>query len=223
MVSYSTAPLPLTGTPKSVSFLKIFFCGYMTHQQDILHFLKAFIRNPAAIGAIVPSAPELARAMVADISLGPGDAVLELGPGTGAFTAYIREMMPCADDYLGIELETRFIKLLESRFPDMHFIGASAEKATILHQESGLGPVKVIISSLPFASLVASVRNGIIENLEQLMMPGCVFRTFQYVHSYPMPSAIRFRRSMDARFGNCHRSAAVLPNVPPAYVLTWKR
>jgi phospholipid N-methyltransferase len=195
----------------------------MTQQQDVLHFLKAFIRNPAGIGAIVPSAPELARAMMDGIELGPGETVLELGPGTGAFTTHIREIIPCADDYLGIELETRFVELLELRFPDLQFIGASAAEATSIHQESGLGPVKVIISSLPFASLMGSVRDAIIDNLEQLMNPGCLFRTFQYVHSYPMPSAIRFRRRMEARFGDCHRSRAVLPNLPPAYVLTWQR
>ncbi len=188
-----------------------------------LEFLKAFIRNPGSVGAIVPSAPELARAMVSGLDVGPGESVLELGPGTGAFTAQIRNMLPDKRCYLGIEREAGFVELLEEKFPDLQFVAASAEDASFLHETSGLGPVSVIISSLPFATLLASVRDNIINSLEELMAPGCVFRTFQYVHAYPLPSAIRFRRDMEAHFGQCHRSQAILPNVPPAYVLTWEK
>ena len=193
----------------------------MNQENEALYFIKAFLRSPTKVGAIVPSAPGLARAMMYDLNLDPGDTVIELGPGTGAFTAYIREIIPDATDYLGIEREARFVDLLENRFPDMDFKQASAEEANSLHRESGLGPVKVIISSLPFASLVASVREEIIENVEQLMSPGTIFRTFQYIHAYPLPSAVRFRKMMDSKFGSGHRSGAILPNVPPAYVLTW--
>lgn len=184
-------------------------------------FLRAFIKNPGSVGAILPSAPELARAMVKDLVIGYGESVLELGPGTGAFTVQIRNILPEASGYLGIEREEGFVELLEHKFPDMNFIAASAEDASSLHAAAGLGPVRVIISSLPFASIVASVRLNIIDSIEHVMSPGCVFRTFQYVHAFPLPSAIRFRREMESRFGPCVRSAAILPNVPPAYVLTW--
>ncbi len=194
-----------------------------SRQRHSLEFLKAFIRNPGSVGAIVPSAPELARAMVRGLNVSAGESVLELGPGTGAFTAEIRNMLPDKHSYLGIEREAGFVELLKEKFPELQFVIASAEDASLLHATSGLGPVRVIISSLPFATLLASVRDNIIGSLEQLMAPGCVFRTFQYVHAYPLPSAIRFRRDMEARFGPCHRSQAILPNVPPAYVLTWEK
>lgn len=186
-----------------------------------LRFFKAFVKNPASVGAILPSAPELARAMIRDVHLGPEESLVELGPGTGAFTVQIREMMPDVSTYLGIEREAGFVELLEARFPDMCFIAASAEEAAELHQRMGLGPVKAIISSLPFATVPDSVRTGILDSVELLMAPGCMFRTFQYVHAYPLPSARRFRRDMEQRFGPCERSTAILPNLPPAYVLTW--
>ena len=187
-----------------------------------MYFLRAFLRSPGKVGAIVPSAPGLARAMTRDLHLNAGDTVIELGPGTGAFTSYIRDILPDKSAYLGIERERRFVELLEKRFPDLRFIQASAEEACFLHGASGLGPVKVIISSLPFATLVAPVRESIIQNIIRLMGPETIFRTFQYIHAYPLPSAVRFRRSMDRCFGPGRRSAPILPNVPPAYVLTWK-
>ncbi len=192
-----------------------------TDSRHALKFLRAFIKNPGSIGAIVPSAPELARAMVSNLQVGRGESVIELGPGTGSFTVEIRNILTESANYLGIEREAGFVQLLERKFPDMRFVAASAEDAWMIHAREGLGPVKAIVSSLPFATIVTSVRMNIIDNVERLMNPGCVFRTFQYVHAYPLPSAIRFRREMEARFGPCHRSAAVLPNVPPAYVLTW--
>ncbi len=193
----------------------------MALNSDTLHFVKAFLRNPVSVGSIVPSAAELAEAMMDGVNLKPGDVVLELGPGTGAFTRYIHRMLPAGASYLGIECEGRFVSLLRTRFPEFAFVQGLAEDAPRHVQEAGLGPVKLIISSLPFASLASSVRGAIITGIDLMMTPGCVFRTFQYVHAYPLPTAVRFRRSMEERFGAYQRSPAVLPNVPPAFVLTW--
>ena len=195
----------------------------MNANRATLYFLKAFLRNPTKVGAIVPSAPGLARAMISDLTLNHGETVIELGPGTGAFTAYIRDILPSSHHYIGIEREGQFVDLLEARFPDMCFVNAGAEETSTLYQAAERGEVKVIISSLPFATLVAPVREAIVDNIERMMQPGTIFRTFQYVHAYPLPSAVRFRKMMDARFGGGHRSSPVLPNMPPAYVLTWKR
>ncbi len=192
------------------------------NRQHFFKFLRAFLKNPGSVGAIVPSAPELARAMVAGLALRAGDTVLELGPGTGAFTEKIRAMLPPGAHYLGIEREQAFVELLEAQYPDLRFVNGSAERAFQIHAASGFGDVKVIVSSLPFATLNADVRNNIIADLEQFMTPRCIFRTFQYVHAFPLPAAVRFRNAMEVRFGACTRSRAVLPNVPPAYVLTWQ-
>ncbi len=193
----------------------------MAMNSDTMYFVKAFLRNPVSVGSIVPSASELAEAMMHGICLREGDVVIELGPGTGAFTRHIHGMLPVGAHYLGIECDGRFVSLLRTRYPDFAFVQGLAEDAPRHVREAGLGPVKLIISSLPFASLPSVVRNAIITGIDDIMTPGCVFRTFQYVHAYPLPTAVRFRRGMEERFGAYQRSSAVLPNVPPAFVLTW--
>ncbi len=193
----------------------------MAMNSDTMHFVKAFLRNPVSVGSIVPSAAELAEAMMDGMRLAAGDVVIELGPGTGAFTRCIHRMLPPGAHYLGIECEGRFVSLLRARFPDFAFVQGLAEDASRHVRDAGLGRVKLIISSLPFASLPSVVRTAIISGIDDMMTPGCVFRTFQYVHAYPLPTAVRFRRSMEERFGAYQRSPAVLPNVPPAFVLTW--
>ncbi len=54
-----------------------------------IEFLQAFLKNPAKVGAIAPSSPELAQKMVRGLAPNEGNIVLELGVGTGAITKYL--------------------------------------------------------------------------------------------------------------------------------------
>ena len=188
-----------------------------------LAFLKLYLHNPLTVGSITPSSPALARAMTSGLRLKAGEGVLELGPGTGAITARIRRIVPSPNTYLGIESEPRFIELLRDRFPDLVFVSGRAEHAGYFCAQACLDPVKAVISCLPFVGVKGSVYDEIIENLDQLMSPGCVFRTFQYLHTYLLPSPLRFRRKMGALFGPHRRSPIILRNLPPVFVLTWTR
>lgn len=188
-----------------------------------IRFMKISLRNPSGIGAIVPSSAELARAMVKNLDFGFGEAVLELGPGSGAFTAQIRKAIPDATVYVGIERERAFVELLKRLYPDLTFITGKAEEALEICEELGPLSVKAIICGLPFANMKRSVQDSIIENIEMLMTPGCVFRTFQYAHAYPLPTAIRFRQRMTELFGPPDRSRVLFANIPPALVLSWTR
>ena len=195
----------------------------MAFKTDTLPFVRAFLKSPGMIGSIVPSAPSLAHAMVADLQLAKGESVVELGPGTGSFTRVIQSLLSEENHYLGIEREPIFVRLLSTRFPDLLFVQGSAEVASRLHAELGLGPVRFVVSGLPFATLDTDITDTIISDIYSLMEPGSIFRTFQYVHAYPLPSAKNFRKLMYQKFGVPTRSAAIIPNIPPAYVLTWQR
>lgn len=183
-------------------------------------FLRDFLKDPVAIGAISESSKAMARAMMEDLKINFGDPVMEFGPGTGVFTKKIREK---TNIYLGIERNLRFTQLLDRRFPDMKFVNGLAEDGFSHYKATGLPPPKVIICGLPLAIWVDELQDAIIENLENLMTPGCVFRTFQYAHSFAFPLAIRFRHKMNLLCGQYERSPIVLRNLPPAFILTWQR
>jgi len=190
---------------------------------DGIRFLKALARNPGATGAVLPSSRVLARQMLRGIDFDDGHDVLELGPGTGPFTAALQAVLPDPSRYLGIELNPQFVRLLRQRFDGMCFVEGSAEDAEAHLREAGLGNVRTILSGLPFASLPPSVQDGVIGALDRLMTPGTVFRTFQYVHAMPLGAAQRFRRMMRGRFGHAAVSRPVVRNLPPAVVLSWSR
>jgi phosphatidylethanolamine/phosphatidyl-N-methylethanolamine N-methyltransferase len=190
---------------------------------DHLAFLQVLLRAPARTGAVAPSSVHLARAMVSGLVLEPGQAIVEFGPGTGALTAEIRRILPSQSSYLGIEIEPRFAELLRRRYPDLRVVEGSAAEAPRFVAEAGHDQVKAIICGLPFASLPAAVQDGVVRALDVLIGPGAQFRTFQYVHAYGLPPAVRFRRRMRELFGPHTREATVLRNLPPAYVLSWAR
>jgi len=194
-----------------------------TIHMDLLHFLAAWIRSPRSVGAVTPSSPLLAKAMLAGLTLGQDDAVIEFGPGTGPFTHAIGELLPKRTSYLGIDREPRFVAMLRQRFTGMHFVEGSAVDAPRFREDLGLGPVRAIICGLPFASLPPTVQDGVIAAIDTLLEPGAEFRTFQYVHAYPLPKAVRYRRRMEVMFGRPQHIGPIWRNLPPAFVLRWRR
>mgnify|MGYP002779094906 CR=1 FL=1 len=187
-----------------------------------LQFLQAFLKNPLHVGAISPSSPDLARAMIADVRPDQNNVVLELGVGTGAITKFLREVVPDEKSYLGIEINEEFTRKLAEDFPELLVVCGSAGDAQAIHETTGFGKVRYIVSGLPFASLPEEVSEAILAEVDKFMDDGCLFRTFQYAHAYRLPPAVKFRDYMNARYGTVERSSIVLKNVPPAYTLTWK-
>src|SRR5215471_14642471 len=92
-------------------------------------FLQEFVLNPGATGAIAPSSSSLAREMVRGLDLETATAVLEYGPGTGAFTQHILENIPGACKFVAIELNPRFVEQFRARFPRVTLYNGSVAEA----------------------------------------------------------------------------------------------
>jgi phosphatidylethanolamine/phosphatidyl-N-methylethanolamine N-methyltransferase len=186
-------------------------------------FLSRFLRDPRRVGAIAPSSGALAQVMVAALPREGQANVVELGPGTGAFTGHILERLGRKGRYLGIEVDPAFAAVVRERFPGATCVTASAERLDAIVAEQGLGPVDHVVSGLPWASLPGPAAGRIIERIAAALRPGGTFTTFQYVHAYWMPPAVAFRRAMTARLGAAPTARLVVPNLPPAFVLAWRR
>ena len=189
--------------------------------KENLQFLQAFIKNPLKVGAITPSSPELAAAMLHGITPDDHNIVLELGVGTGALTKMFRDIVPSRDSYLGIELDADLVITLNSNFPDMNIVCGSAADAYAIHRQSGLGKVRYVVCCLPFAWLPKEISDSVLVEIEKFMDEGCELRIFQYAHGYFLPPSIKLREMMKRRYGKSRRSPLVLKNVPPAFTLTW--
>lgn len=186
-----------------------------------IQFLRAFLKNPAKVGAIAPSSPELAQTMVSGLKPDKDNIILELGVGTGAITKHIAPILPDKESYLGLELDEKLYHALRLGYPDLNIVQGNACEAYKIHKESGLGKVKYLVCCLPFVSLPKTVAEEIYRQIDMFMDDGCTLRLFQYAHGYYLPPALKLRERMRTRYGKSRRSPLVLKNVPPAYTLTW--
>src|SRR6266513_5336682 len=95
-------------------------------QNSALRFVEAFIRQPLTVGAFWPSSAELSRAVVDNCDFEPWSTVVELGPGTGAFTELLLERLDERGRLLALEISHTNIGVLRLRFPPCELIHDSA-------------------------------------------------------------------------------------------------
>jgi phospholipid N-methyltransferase len=119
--------------------------------------------------------------------------------------------------YLGIERETGFCEILQTRFPQLDFANAQVEDVRELLAARGLSAPKAILSGLPL--ILLPTMDDIVATAEKVLAPGGEFRTFSYIQSWPTPNAFRLRRLMRETFDEFTMSRLVLRNFPPAFVL----
>ncbi|MGE0142805.1 MAG: class I SAM-dependent methyltransferase [Planctomycetota bacterium] len=192
--------------------------------RDALHFFGRFLRSPGSVGAVLPSSRYLAQMLVGDLSaFRPGDTLVEYGPGTGAVTRRIAEALPAGVRYLGVELDASFVRRLAARFPQLEFHHGSVGDIEAIVRDRGLAPPRRIVSGLPFASLPGSVQTAVVDGTGRVLADGGEFRTFQYVHAWPLAAARRFRAAMAKVFSQFERVGPEVRNFPPAYVLVYRR
>lgn len=185
--------------------------------QEYLDFFLGFATRPRSTGAIAPSSRALARMMVRGYDLKNASLVVEIGPGTGAFTGVLLESLPDPARYLGLELNPDFVRRLREKFPQAEIRNDSAENIVQHVAERG-AEVKAdyVVCGLPWAIFPQDLQERILGGIHRVLRPGGRFSTFTYVHALALPPARRFRRMLESRFSKVELSPIVWKNVPPA-------
>jgi phosphatidylethanolamine/phosphatidyl-N-methylethanolamine N-methyltransferase len=183
-----------------------------------LQFLGAFLREPARVGAFVPSSPALARAMLRGCDLKNARTVVEFGPGTGAFTRLILERIGRQTAFLALELDDKHVRGLRQRFPGVNIYHDSAETVQQYLAEHRRKKADYIISGLPWANMPVQVQERILEVVLKSLAADGLFTTFAYVHARWLPGARRFRERLERHFAEVKISRIVWRNMPPAFV-----
>lgn len=180
-------------------------------------FFREFLRNCQNTGAVAPSSQKLAETMVTAAGVAKARRVLELGPGTGAFTREILKTLAHDAGYLGIDVNSMFIASLRDQFPNLHFEQAEAQH---FDYSSFLidGGFDTIVSGLPWAALPESIQNALLEKIFSVLKPGGVFATFVYKGIHWMPRGQKFRRLLKRRFPRVELTPTVWENLPPAFI-----
>ncbi|WP_431915202.1 class I SAM-dependent methyltransferase [Nonomuraea jabiensis] len=185
---------------------------------DRAAFLHEFVRAPFTVGAVAPSGEPLAGLITAPVPRDGAPLVVELGPGTGAFTAAIQHRLDGRGHHLAIEVNERFAQRLATRYPQVDVAVADARDLREVLAERGHHRADVIVSGLPWAAFAPSRQHDLLDALTGALAPHGAFTTFAYTHTRWAPPARRLRRSLAGRFEEVVVSRTVWGNVPPAFV-----
>jgi phospholipid N-methyltransferase len=181
----------------------------MSH--DFLSFFLAWMSAPRRVGAIAPSSAALAELITREISTSSGP-ILELGPGTGAFTYQLLKRGVRQQDLTLVEYGADFLQLLQMRFPGARVLWMDAARLGSERLFEG-APVGAVVSGLPLLNMstrkVVSILNGAFGYLR----PGGAFYQFTYGLTCPVPRPVLDRLGLKAQLVD----RAIL-NVPPAAV-----
>ncbi len=188
-------------------------------------FASQALADFQATAAIAPSSRILAEAMIEPHRLGDAAYVVELGPGTGAMTKLLLEVLPAGAKLLAFEINPCFIEHLEEHFndPRLEVINASAVEVGAELRKRGWSRVDAVVSSLSFGFIPETQRHEILRGLVPFLGQRGAYTQFQYVHrmrlANGLPAYYNVRELLDQYFSSI-ASRTVWRNLPPAHVFT---
>jgi len=173
-------------------------------------FLRSWLDDPFAVGAVAPSGRPLAKLMARDIE--PGARVVELGPGTGTVTREIMQRGVAERDLYLVERCPGFAELLERRYPG----------ATVVHGDATVpqdalascrGSIDCIVSGLPLVLFSRPQKAQLLGECFSLLRETGALYQFTYGGRCPLDRRELERQGLAAR---CVGFIAL--NMPPAFV-----
>jgi phosphatidylethanolamine/phosphatidyl-N-methylethanolamine N-methyltransferase len=183
-------------------------------------FFRQWLRNPLATAAISPSGAQLARLMLSELPAGT-QRVIELGGGTGVFTAALIEHGVDPDALMVVELNEELHQHLLRRFPQAHVACGDARELPGLAARCGFaeeGPADAVVSGLGLLSMSRATQSAIVSAAFDCLRPDGRFIQFTYGPTCPVPREVL--RSLGLR---SRRAGIALWNVPPATVYVFER
>ena len=184
-------------------------------QGSRLRFVESFLRDPLEVGSLWPSSSILARAVVDNCDIKPGDTVVELGPGTGAFTEMLSERLHNLGHLIAVEISRTNIIELRRHFPDCEVIHGSAEH---LPEHLGERRANCIVSGLAWGTMRPTLQDRIFNAVLASLAEDGQFVAFGYAHASRFPTSLRFRKQLLANFKHVERTRIVWRNLPPAFI-----
>ena len=191
-------------------------CSDVMKNKYYAKFFREFLSRPRAVGALLPSSPQLAKRMVNSIDWNDVEVTLEYGPGTGAFTGQIIQQISPDSRFLAIELSPQFAQLLATQFPQATICNGNVADVESICAQHDIGQVDAIVSGLPWAVFHDQDQERYLDAMMTVLRKRGQFVTFGYLQGLLLPAARRFRRRLEKYFSNVEASSPVWSNFPPA-------
>ncbi len=174
-------------------------------------FLRSWIADPIGIASIVPSGRRLAELITAAVDPAAGP-VLELGPGTGVFTAALLARGVAERDLVLVEADARLADELRERYPLADVLRINA--ALLAHDdERAARRFGAAVSGLPLIWMRRAIVRDILAGAFSRLVPGAALYQFTYQSYCPIEADLLDELGLVAE-----RIAHTWRNLPPASV-----
>ncbi len=149
------------------------------------NFIRVCRSHFYTTGAVLPSSPFLANALVSAVARPRGPArILEVGPGTGPVTQAIARHMQSADTLEAVEINEHFVRLLEQRIRTDPVFAPRRQQIQVIHGPleavAGTGVYDFIVSGLPFNNFPIDQVRAIFAGYRRLLKTGGTLSFFEY-------------------------------------------
>lgn len=172
-------------------------------------FLRRWMANPLQMGSVVPSSPALCRRVAAQVRVGPGEWVLELGAGTGVVSRALIEHGLAPSRLTVVEIVPAMADHLRTVLPGAEVIAGDARHLADLVPASRRGRIGTVICGVPLVLLKLAEQRRFIDAIEAVA-PGRGFLHYSYCATSPLPWR---KHGLIAK-----REAWTPLNIPPASV-----
>jgi len=117
-----------------------------------------------------------------------------------------------------MEVNPDFVAATQARCPEALIYHDSATHARTYLEKLGHSHCDCIISGLPWAAFSEQLQDELLDTVHDVLRHGGRFLTFAYLQGLLLPSGLRFRRKLQARFSQVTTTRIVWANLPPALV-----
>lgn len=184
----------------------------MSLSTDQSIFLKSWLKRPMKTGAVAPSSNALARLITRDI-VPDGGPVIELGPGTGAFTRCILSKGVPESALTLVENSPDFTVLLRQRFPKAHLLEMDVTRMRMRKDPWKTMQAQAVISGLPLLTMGMRAQWNVVGACMQSLRSGAALYQFTYMTRCPIAPEILARMGL-----RVERVGSSFFNLPPASV-----
>lgn len=145
-------------------------------------FARNFVRHPRMLGSFIPSSRFLIRTVLRQLDFQRARLIVEYGPGVGTFTREILQRMRPDAALVVMETNPEFVQFLQTNLADprLHVVAGSAADIEAALASRRLGRADFVISGIPFSTLPAAVREGVLRATHAVLKPDGAFLVYQF-------------------------------------------